>query len=58
MSVLKALNDFLEDKKFLIGDRPCNEDASVFGIFAQFVYSENGTLNKYIMSNLYTVHIY
>ena len=50
LAKLKALNDFLEDKKYLLGDRPCNEDASLFGIFAQFIYAYNGTLNKYILS--------
>ena len=45
------MNDFLEGKKFLTGDRPCNEDASVFATTAQFVYTDNGTLNQFIRSN-------
>lgn len=49
---LKSLNDFLEGKKFLIGDKPCNEDASVFGAVAQTVYTETGTLNQFIMSEM------
>lgn len=42
------MNDFLAGKKYLIGDKPCNEDASVFGQVAQIIYTNNGILNKFI----------
>jgi len=45
---LKSLDVFLRGKRFLLGDKPCNEDAAVFGIVAQFVYTDSGTLNKFI----------
>lgn len=47
---LKSLNDFLEGKKFLLGDEPCNEDAAVFGMMCQFLYHEKGPMNQYILS--------
>lgn len=45
------MNNFLDGRKFLLGDKPCNEDAAVFGLVAQMVYTESGTLNKFIKSN-------
>lgn len=47
-SLLKALNEFLAGKKFLLGDKPCNEDAAVFGIVAQMVYTDTSSLNTFI----------
>lgn len=48
---MKALNEFLAGKKYLLGDKPCNEDSSVFGIVAQMIFTECGTINKFITSN-------
>lgn len=47
---LKALNIFIGNKKFLMGDNSCNEDASLFGILAQSVYNGKGRLHDYVMS--------
>ena len=46
---LKAFEDFLGNKKYLMGDRICNEDASIFGGIAQVVNHDRGPFNKYIM---------
>ena len=45
------MNNFLDGKRFLLGDTVCDEDASVFGTVSQFVYAETGTLNQFIESN-------
>lgn len=47
---LKSINDFIGNKKFLMGDKPCNTDAAVFGMVAQFIYHDNGDLNKFVTS--------
>ena len=52
---LSALNEFLAGKKYLIGDSPCNEDAAIFGIVAQIVYTENGTLSNFIKSKSHNI---
>jgi hypothetical protein len=48
---LQALEDFVNGKKYLMGDKVCNEDASVFGGLAQVVNHDRGPLNEYLMSN-------
>ncbi|XP_071099367.1 failed axon connections homolog [Haliotis cracherodii] len=40
---LKALSDFIGDKRFLLGDTPCQEDCAVFGILAQVVWQMPGS---------------
>jgi glutathione S-transferase len=35
---MQALSEFIGDKKFLMGSKPCIEDCSIFGILAQFRY--------------------
>lgn len=47
---LKSINDFLDGKKFLLGDKPCNEDAALFGMLCQLVYHETGPMNQFIKS--------
>ncbi len=44
----KAIEQFLSGKKFLMGDKVCNEDASLFGILCQCVYHDRGPLNEYV----------
>jgi len=55
---LKALNDYLQGKKYLAGDKPCNEDASVFGIVAQLVFADRGSMNKFIKEKCPNVQAY
>ena len=45
---LTAIDNFIGDKKFLMGDQPCNEDAGVFACLCQIIYNEQGALNKFI----------
>ncbi len=37
-------------KKFLMGDRVCNEDASIFGLMAQVINHDRGIFNKFVMN--------
>ena len=48
---LKAIEDFIGDKKFLFGEKPCVEDSVIFAHTCQFVFVDQGPLNKYITSN-------
>jgi hypothetical protein len=50
MDDLKAINDYIGSKKFLFGDKPCNEDASIFGMICQIVHHDKGPLNEFITS--------
>lgn len=50
----KSLNDFLEGKKYLIGEKPCNEDAAVFGQICQIIYHERGPMYYYIKSKKFS----
>jgi glutathione S-transferase len=47
---LKALEDFISNKKYLFGDHPCVEDAVVFAWTCQFLYVDTGPLNKHFTS--------
>jgi hypothetical protein len=47
---LKAFEDFLGDKKYLMGDKICNEDASMFGGLAQVINHDRGPFNTFVMS--------
>jgi len=48
---LKSLNTFIGNKRFLLGDQCCNEDASLFGMICQYVYHETGPLHHFIMND-------
>ncbi|KAG4067865.1 hypothetical protein HA402_010551 [Bradysia odoriphaga] len=39
----EALSNILGNKKFLLGDEPCEDDAAVFGQLAQALYSSPGS---------------
>ena len=47
---LRAIEDFISAKKFLFGETPCVEDSIIFSYTCQFVYTDHGPLNKYIIS--------
>jgi glutathione S-transferase len=49
---LKALEDFVGNKRYLLGDKPCNEDASVFAFMATILYLDKGPLNEFLSSKL------
>jgi hypothetical protein len=53
---LDALEIFIGNKKYLMGEKICNEDASIFGLLAQLVNHDSGPINKYFMSKL--THLY
>jgi len=36
---LRNLSVLLGNKKFLLGDEPCEEDAAIFGMLAQILYA-------------------
>lgn len=38
----EALSKILGNKKFILGDEPCEDDAAVFGLLAQGLYSSPG----------------
>jgi hypothetical protein len=47
----RAIEVFLGSKKFLMGDKPCNEDASMFGMIAQAINHDRGPINRFVMGN-------
>ena len=47
---MDALNTFLGNKKFLMGDKVCNEDPGVFAMVAQVINHDRGPMNEYCMS--------
>lgn len=47
-----ALEAFLGNKKYLLGDQFCNEDAAVFGMISQLVYNDNNELTDFIKSKI------
>lgn len=49
---MKAINDFIGEKKFLMGEKVCNEDASLFGGLCQIMYHDKGPLNEFLMSKI------
>lgn len=49
---LKAFEDFIGTKKYFMGDKICNEDASMFGGIAQVVNHDRGPFNTYLMSKI------
>lgn len=46
---LEALETFMSGKKFLMGDKVCNEDASVFGHLCQGMYHSKGPMHDYLV---------
>jgi hypothetical protein len=49
---LKALNDYIDNKKYFMGDQATDIDACIFGMICQFIYHDKGPLNIYIKSKL------
>ena len=49
---IDALEIFIGNKKYLMGENICNEDASIFGLLAQLVNHDAGPVNKYFMGKL------
>ena len=47
---MRSLENFIANKKFLMGDQVCNEDASIFGHVAQLINHDRGPLNNFLMS--------
>ena len=45
----QAFENFLGNKKYLMGDTICNEDASMFGLLAQVINHDRGPLNKFFL---------
>lgn len=39
---LEALSKILGNKKFILGNEPCDDDAAIFGLLAQALYSSPG----------------
>ena len=52
------MNDFLDGKKFLLGDRPCNEDSALFGMICQLIYHETGPFNQFVKSIINLKYIF
>jgi hypothetical protein len=50
ISDLKSINDFIGDKNYLMGDRICTSDASIFAYVTQIISHENGKLHNYLIS--------
>ena len=48
-SDLNALEQFLGNKKFLMGDQVCNEDASIFGMVATVIDHDRGPFNQHVL---------
>jgi hypothetical protein len=47
---LKTLSSFMGNKTYLLGDEPCAEDASVFGMLAQIVWADLDSPYKKLVS--------
>lgn len=47
-----AFENFIGTKKYLMGDRVCNEDASLFGLLAQLVNHDKSQINKFFISKI------
>ena len=53
MNDLNALNDFIGNKKFLLGDKACDADASIFGMMSQIICHDRGFLNKHVTGTIF-----
>ncbi|KAL5017183.1 hypothetical protein ScPMuIL_006772 [Solemya velum] len=49
MGDMSALSDYIGDKKFLMGDIPCEEDCAVFGMLAQICWHMPGSRHEKFM---------
>ncbi|XP_067666046.1 failed axon connections homolog [Haliotis asinina] len=50
---LQALSDFIGDRKFLMGDEPCESDCAVFGQLSQFYWHFLGTGHENLIRDEY-----
>ena len=48
---LDAINSFISNKKFLLGDKVCDADAALFGMLAQIWCHDRKTLYNHLTSN-------
>jgi len=56
---LRTISTFLGDKKFLLGDEPCEEDAAVFGHLAEIVWNcPNSPYEKLVYEELGNIKDY
>ena len=47
---LKSIEKFIDGKKYIMAEKVCNEDASLFGVICQCIYHDRGPLNQYVNS--------
>lgn len=47
---LKAINDYIGNRKYLTGDTVCNEDSALFGILAQMYYLHCGEISDFLLT--------
>ncbi|XP_046584337.1 failed axon connections homolog isoform X1 [Haliotis rubra] len=50
---LQSLSDFIGTKKFLMGDKPCEEDCAVFGHLSLFYFQFFGTRHETLIKDKY-----
>ena len=48
---LDAINNFIGDKKYLLGDKVCDTDATLFGLLCQIWCHDRKTLNTHLTKN-------
>lgn len=48
---LNAIESFIGNKKFLMGDKACYADAVLFGALVQFYYNDRKFLHSYVRDN-------
>ncbi|KAK6187009.1 hypothetical protein SNE40_006262 [Patella caerulea] len=51
---IKAMSDFLDDKQFFFGDKPCETDCALFGQLSQLRWQLPGTKAEYFVNEKYT----
>ena len=54
---LKALDDFIGTKKFLLGDKASDADAAIFGLIAQLFFHNSGPIHRFIKSESPSISI-
>lgn len=47
---LKAINDFIGEKRYFMGDKLSNIDATLFGYLTQLINHSDGKLSNYVKS--------
>lgn len=55
---LRALNDIIGDNRFLVGSKPCDADASIFGVACQIMYHNLGPLHDCLISKKLLILIF